>query len=37
MLPGLYAIADAGVLAACGVSLEEYAKGLREAGVTLVQ
>jgi thiamine-phosphate pyrophosphorylase len=37
MLPRLYAIADVGVLAARGVSLREFAEGLRAAGVTLVQ
>lgn len=37
MIPRLYAIADAGVLAAWGISLEEFARGLRSAGVTLVQ
>jgi thiamine-phosphate pyrophosphorylase len=36
-LPRLYAIADAGVLAARGISLEEFARGLRAAGVGLVQ
>ncbi len=36
-LPRLYAIADAGVLAARGISLEEFARGLRAAGVALVQ
>jgi thiamine-phosphate pyrophosphorylase len=37
MTPRLYAIADAGVLAASGISLEEFARGLRAAGVGLVQ
>jgi thiamine-phosphate pyrophosphorylase len=37
MRPRLYAIADAGVLAAWGISLEEFARGLRAAGVALVQ
>lgn len=37
MMPRLYAIADAGVLAARGISLEEFAQGLRAAGVGLVQ
>ena len=37
MRPQLYAIADAGVLAARGISLEEFARGLRAAGVGLVQ
>jgi thiamine-phosphate pyrophosphorylase len=37
MRPRLYAIADVGVLAAWGISLEEFARGLRAAGVTLVQ
>jgi thiamine-phosphate pyrophosphorylase len=37
MIPRLYAIADAGVLAGRGVSLEEFAQGLRAAGVGLVQ
>ena len=37
MTPRLYTIADAGVLAAWGISLEEFARGLRAAGVTLVQ
>ena len=37
MRPRLYAIADAGVLAASGISLEEFARGLRAAGVGLVQ
>jgi thiamine-phosphate pyrophosphorylase len=37
MRPRLYAIADAGVLAAWGISLEEFARGLRAAGVRLVQ
>lgn len=34
---GLYAIADADVLRARGISLEEFAQGLRAAGVALVQ
>jgi thiamine-phosphate pyrophosphorylase len=37
MIPRLYAIADAGVLAGRGVSLEEFAQGLRAADVGLVQ
>src|ERR1035441_10047034 len=37
MRPRLYAIADAGVLAASGISLEEFGRGLRAAGVGLVQ
>ena len=37
MRPRLYAIADAGVLAAWGISLEEFARGLRAARVGLVQ
>lgn len=37
MIPRLYAIADAGVLAGRGVPLEEFAQGLRAAGVGLVQ
>ena len=37
MRPRLYAIADAGVLAAWGISLEQFARGLRAAGVELVQ
>src|ERR1017187_5846122 len=37
MRPRLYAIADAGVLAAWGISLQEFARGLRAAGVELVQ
>src|ERR1039458_2239383 len=37
MTPRLYTIADAGVLAAWGISLEEFARGLRATGVTLVQ
>ena len=36
-LRGLYAIADAGVLAARGVGLREFAEGLRGAGVPAVQ
>src|ERR1035441_2806942 len=37
MRPRLYAIADAGVLAAWGISLEQLARGLRATGVGLVQ
>jgi thiamine-phosphate pyrophosphorylase len=37
MTPRLYAIADAGVLAARGVSLEAYAGELRKAGVGWIQ
>ena len=37
MRPRLYAIADVGVLAAWGISLEEFARGLRAARVGLVQ
>jgi thiamine-phosphate pyrophosphorylase len=37
MRPRLYAIADAGVLAAWGISPEEFARGLRAAGVDRVQ
>jgi thiamine-phosphate pyrophosphorylase len=37
MIPRLYAIVDAGVLAARGVALEDFAQGLRAAGVELVQ
>jgi thiamine-phosphate pyrophosphorylase len=37
MIPRLYAIADAGVLAARGVALEHFASELRAAGVQLVQ
>jgi thiamine-phosphate pyrophosphorylase len=37
MTPRLYAIADAGLLAARGVSLEAYARELRAAGVGWVQ
>ncbi len=36
-LPRLYAIADVGVLKARGMGLSEFAKGLRTAGVSLVQ
>ena len=36
-LSGLYAIADAGVLAARGVGLRAFAEGLRAAGVGVVQ
>lgn len=36
-LPRLYAIADAGVLAAHGIALKDFAQDLRAAGVTLVQ
>ena len=36
-LPRLYAIADAQVLAARGVALGDFARGLRDAGVSLVQ
>ncbi len=37
MIPRLYAIADAEVVAARGVSLAAFARDLRAAGVTLVQ
>jgi thiamine-phosphate pyrophosphorylase len=37
MMARLYAIADAGVLAARGVALEDFARELRAAGVELVQ
>jgi thiamine-phosphate pyrophosphorylase len=37
MLPRLYAIVDAGVLAVRDVSVEDYASGLRAAGVVLLQ
>jgi thiamine-phosphate pyrophosphorylase len=37
LLPRLYAIADAKLLAARGIPLEEYAQGLRAAGVKLIQ
>ncbi len=37
ILSRLYAIVDADVLKARGVSLQEYARELRDAGVTLVQ
>lgn len=36
-LPRLYAIADAQLLAARQLALEDFARGLRDAGVTLVQ
>lgn len=36
-LPRLYAIADAGVLAARGIPLEDFAQALRAAGAGLVQ
>lgn len=36
-LPRLYAIADAQVLAARGVALEDFVRSLRDAGVTLIQ
>jgi thiamine-phosphate pyrophosphorylase len=36
-LPRLYAIADVGVLQARGVELRQFAEGLRDAGVSLVQ
>jgi len=36
-MPRLYAIADAQVLAARGITLADFARGLRDAGVTLVQ
>jgi thiamine-phosphate pyrophosphorylase len=36
-LPRLYAIADAGLLAARGLALEDFARELRTAGVELVQ
>jgi hypothetical protein len=35
--PTLYAIVDAGVLAARGTAFEAFARGLRQAGVMLVQ
>jgi thiamine-phosphate pyrophosphorylase len=37
MIPRLYAIADAAVLAERGVRLQDFAQGLRAAGVGLVQ
>jgi thiamine-phosphate pyrophosphorylase len=37
ILPRLYAIADVGVLRTRGIGLEVFAKGLRAAGVSLVQ
>ena len=37
MIPRLYAIADAGLLAARGIALQDFARELRAAGVTLVQ
>ena len=37
MIPRLYAIADADVLAARGMALEDFARELRAAGVELVQ
>jgi thiamine-phosphate pyrophosphorylase len=37
MMPRLYAIVDAGVLAARGVALEDFASELRAAGVELIQ
>jgi thiamine-phosphate pyrophosphorylase len=37
MIPRLYAIADAALLSARGVSLKEFAQGLRAAGVELLQ
>jgi thiamine-phosphate pyrophosphorylase len=37
MIPRLYAIADAGVLSTWGISIEEFAAELRQAGVELVQ
>jgi thiamine-phosphate pyrophosphorylase len=37
MIPRLYAIVDAGVLAGRGLSLEDFARELRAAGVELVQ
>jgi thiamine-phosphate pyrophosphorylase len=37
MIPRLYAITDAGVLSTWGISIEEFAADLREAGVDLVQ
>ncbi|HEX9200320.1 MAG TPA: thiamine phosphate synthase [Acidobacteriaceae bacterium] len=37
MTPRLYAIVDAGVLTSQGISLEEFAQGLRAAGVGLLQ
>ena len=36
-LPQLYAIADAGVLAAYGVAIEDFARSMRSVGVTLAQ
>jgi thiamine-phosphate pyrophosphorylase len=36
-LPWLYAIADAQVLAARGIALADFARGLRDAGATLLQ
>jgi thiamine-phosphate pyrophosphorylase len=36
-LPRLYAIADVGVLQARGVEFRQFAEGLRDAGVSLVQ
>jgi thiamine-phosphate pyrophosphorylase len=37
MMQRLYAIADAGVLAQCGIALEDFARELLAAGVELVQ
>ena len=37
VLRGLYAIADAGFLAARGITLQAFAAEMREAGVTLLQ
>ena len=37
MIPRLYAIVDAGLLAARGVALKDFSAGLRAAGVTLAQ
>lgn len=36
-LPRLYAIADAQVMARCGIALVDFSRGLRAAGVMLVQ
>jgi thiamine-phosphate pyrophosphorylase len=37
MIPGLYAIADSGVLSARGISVADFAHELHDAGVELVQ
>lgn len=37
MVPRLYAIADAELLSSRGISLREFAQGLTDAGVTLIQ